>query len=139
MDSGSMMWARNNGEPMVARGLPKSFTATDEDESALWREQYIATFLERDIPQLGIQIPAATLRRFWTMLCHYHGQVLNLSEFARSFGVAGGLGAQRVQRHAHGLWCARLTHPCKIVFRTNREVVCGQILTRRKSRCVISR
>jgi len=69
-------------------GLPLSYTASDDEQSWLWLEQYIATFLERDIPQLGIQIPAATLRRFWTMLCHYHGRVMNYAEFARSFGVA---------------------------------------------------
>jgi predicted AAA+ superfamily ATPase len=69
-------------------GYPKSFTALSEKHSHLWLEQYIATFLERDIPQLGITIPATTLRRFWTMLCHYHGQVINYAEFARSFGVS---------------------------------------------------
>lgn len=69
-------------------GLPLSFTARTEEQSQRWLQQYISTFLERDIPQLGITIPAATLRRFWTMLCHYHGQVINYSEFARSFGVS---------------------------------------------------
>ncbi|MCF6286127.1 MAG: ATP-binding protein [Candidatus Hydrogenedentes bacterium] len=69
-------------------GLPRSFTAADDEASSQWREQYIATFLERDIPQLGINIPAATLRRFWTMLCHYHGQTLNYAEFSRSFGIS---------------------------------------------------
>ncbi len=68
-------------------GLPPAYTAATEEASHLWREQYVATFLERDIPQLGISIPAATLRRFWTMLCHYHGQILNHSELARAFGV----------------------------------------------------
>jgi len=48
------------------------------------RNQYVTTFLERDIPQLGINIPARTLRRFWTMLSHYHGQILNYSERGRS-------------------------------------------------------
>jgi predicted AAA+ superfamily ATPase len=52
-----------------------------------WRREFIGTFLERDIPQLGIRIPAPTLRRFWSMLAHYHGQVWNASDFARSFGV----------------------------------------------------
>lgn len=68
-------------------GLPRSFLA-DAGQSRLWRENYITTFLERDIPQLGIQIPANTLRRFWIMLSHYHGQVLNYSELARSFGIS---------------------------------------------------
>ena len=69
-------------------GLPPSYTAGTDDQSHMWREQYVATFLERDIPQLGIAIPAATLRRFWTMLCHYHGQIMNYAEFGRSFGVS---------------------------------------------------
>jgi predicted AAA+ superfamily ATPase len=53
-----------------------------------WLRDFIQTFLERDIPQLGITIPGQTLRRFWTMLAHYHGQIWNASEFARSFGVS---------------------------------------------------
>jgi uncharacterized protein len=69
-------------------GLPLSFLAASDDESRLWRNQYIATFLERDIPQLGINIPARTLRRFWVMLSHYHGQILNYAELGRSFGIS---------------------------------------------------
>ncbi|MCB0336944.1 MAG: DUF4143 domain-containing protein, partial [Bdellovibrionales bacterium] len=62
--------------------------ATSEDASLSWRENYIRTFLERDIPQLGISIPSQTLRRFWVMLSHYHGQIINLSELGRSFGIS---------------------------------------------------
>lgn len=69
-------------------GLPRSFLAASDEDSLLWRNQYVATFLERDIPQLGITIPARTLRRFWTMLSHYHGQILNHAELGRSFGVS---------------------------------------------------
>lgn len=69
-------------------GLPRSYLANSEEASLLWRENYISTFLERDIPQLGIQIPALTLRRFWTMISHYHGQILNYSELGRSFGIS---------------------------------------------------
>jgi uncharacterized protein len=69
-------------------GLPPSFLAKSDIESLLWRNHYVTTFLERDIPQLGITIPARTLRRFWTMLSHYHGQILNYSELGRSFGVS---------------------------------------------------
>ena len=69
-------------------GLPPSFLAASDEESLLWRNQYVTTFLERDIPQLGITIPARTLRRFWTMLSHYHGQILNYSELGRSFGIS---------------------------------------------------
>jgi len=69
-------------------GLPRSFLAASNQDSLLWRNQYITTFLERDIPQLGITIPARTLRRFWTMLSHYHGQILNYAELGRSFGIS---------------------------------------------------
>ncbi|MCB9779655.1 MAG: ATP-binding protein [Alphaproteobacteria bacterium] len=69
-------------------GFPRSFLAPSDAASMRWRKQYVRTFLERDVPQLGIGIPAVTLRRFWTMLCHHHGQVLNLSELGRAFGVA---------------------------------------------------
>lgn len=69
-------------------GLPPSFLAASDDVSLLWRNQYVTTFLERDIPQLGIAIPARTLRRFWTMLSHYHGHILNYSELGRSFGIS---------------------------------------------------
>ena len=72
----------------VRGGLPDSYTPDTDEESLLWRENYIITFLERDIPQLGLTIPAHTLRRFWTMLSHYHGQILNYSELARSFGIS---------------------------------------------------
>ena len=69
-------------------GLPKAFLADSESDSIQWRENFIRTFLERDIPQLGITIAAETLRRFWTMVAHYHGQVWNAAEFARSLGTA---------------------------------------------------
>lgn len=69
-------------------GFPLSFLAASDDASWRWREAYLKTFLERDIPALGIQIPAATLRRFWMMLAHYHGQQLNASELGKSLGVA---------------------------------------------------
>jgi len=74
------MWLRG--------GLPRSFLAASDEESHLWRSQYVTTFLERDIPQLGITIPARTLRRFWLMLSNYHGQILNYAELGRSFGVS---------------------------------------------------
>lgn len=67
-------------------GLPRAYLAHSEDESLRWREDYIRTFLERDIPGLGVSIPAEALRRFWTMIAHFHGQVWNAAEFARSLG-----------------------------------------------------
>ena len=72
----------------VRGGFPRAFLARTERESRTWRENFISTFLERDLPQLGSLVPAPTVRRFWTMLAHYHGQIWNSSEFARSFGVS---------------------------------------------------
>ena len=69
-------------------GFPRSFLAGSGDQSQQWLDNYLTTFLEKDIPQLGITIPAPTLRRFWMMLSHYHGQVVNFSEIGRSFGVS---------------------------------------------------
>lgn len=69
-------------------GFPRSFLAASNDDSLAWREGFIRTFLERDIPQLGITIPAAAMRRFWTMLAHYHGQTWNAAELARSMGLS---------------------------------------------------
>jgi len=69
-------------------GFPRSFLAPNEAASVAWRESFIRTFLERDIPQFGITVPAETLRRFWTMIAHYHGQVWNGAEFARALGAS---------------------------------------------------
>ena len=69
-------------------GFPRSFLAESDQASAEWRREFVSTFLERDLPELGVTIPSATLRRFWTMLAHYHGQIWNGSELARAFGVA---------------------------------------------------
>ncbi|MDF1567329.1 MAG: ATP-binding protein [Spirochaetaceae bacterium] len=71
----------------VQGGYPESYRL-DEELSYDWRTNYIRTFLERDLPQLGITIPAATLRRFWTMLAHMNGSVLNQSTLASSMGVS---------------------------------------------------
>ena len=76
----SRLWLRG--------GFPRSFLARNDSQSASWRREFVRTFLERDIPQFGITIPSTTLRRFWTMLAHYHGQIWNSSAFAGSFGVA---------------------------------------------------
>jgi hypothetical protein len=69
-------------------GFPRAFLADSDDDSLAWREGFIRTFLERDIPQLGMTIPAAAMRRFWTMLAHYHGQTWNASELARAMGLS---------------------------------------------------
>lgn len=69
-------------------GFPLAFLAPTEDDSMAWRRHFVANLIERDMPQLGVRVPAPTLRRFWRMLAHYHGQIWNSSEFARSFGVS---------------------------------------------------
>jgi hypothetical protein len=69
-------------------GFPRALLASDSQLSREWREAFIRTYLERDLPQLGIHLPALTLRRFWTMLAHYHGQTWNGSELSRSLGVS---------------------------------------------------
>ncbi len=69
-------------------GFPRSYLSESDSDSQAWREQYIRTFLERDIPQLGLNLPALSLRRFWTMVAHYHGQTWNSSEIAASLGVS---------------------------------------------------
>jgi predicted AAA+ superfamily ATPase len=69
-------------------GFPRSFLANSEANSLAWCEGFIRTFLERDIPQLGISIPASAMRRFWTMLAHYHGQIWNASELSRAMGLS---------------------------------------------------
>jgi predicted AAA+ superfamily ATPase len=69
-------------------GFPRALLANDTQQSREWRDAFIRTYLERDLPQLGINLPALTLRRFWTMLAHYHGQTWNGSELSRSLGVS---------------------------------------------------
>ena len=69
-------------------GLPRSYLARNHSLSLRWRRDFVRTFLERDVPQLGIRIPAESLRRFWMMLAHYHAQIWNGAELARSFGVS---------------------------------------------------
>ncbi|MGD0061473.1 MAG: ATP-binding protein [Verrucomicrobiia bacterium] len=69
-------------------GFPLSFLARTESDSLLWRKNFIQSFLERDLPQWGVSIPATTLLRFWTMLAHYHGQIWNAAEPARSLGIS---------------------------------------------------
>jgi len=78
----------NHIQRWLRGGFPRSYLARTHAESDEWRQGFIRTFLERDLPQLGITIRSTTLRRFWTMLANYHGQIWNASEFGRSFGVA---------------------------------------------------
>lgn len=73
----------------VRGGFPDSFLAGSESASSRWRENFIRTYLERDVPQLGPRIPAETLRRFWVMLAHSQGGLLNAASLARGLGVDG--------------------------------------------------
>jgi predicted AAA+ superfamily ATPase len=79
-DESSKLWLRG--------GFPDSFTAANESNSFSWRKNFIQTFLERDLPSAGISIEPPALYRFWSMLAHYHGQIWNASEPARSLGVS---------------------------------------------------
>ncbi len=80
MGESTKLWRRG--------GMPRSFLAQNDTASHEWRKNFIRTLIEWDLPQLGITVGATTLRRFWTMIAHYHGQIWNASEFARSFGLA---------------------------------------------------
>lgn len=75
-----MLWARG--------GFPQSYLANSDLESYAWRQSYITTFLERDIPMLGFHIPPLHIRRLWMMLAHYHGQILNNSEIGKSLTIS---------------------------------------------------
>ena len=73
----------------IRGGFPDSFLAESDKASAVWRENFVRTYLERDIPQLGPRVPAETLRRFWTMLAHAQGATLNAAQLARGLAVDG--------------------------------------------------
>lgn len=83
-ETGSKRWQ----ESWLRGGFPRSFLADSDEDSLVWRENFIQTFLERDIPQLGITIPATAMRRFWTMLSHNHGQIWNASKLGRAMGLS---------------------------------------------------
>jgi len=94
----------------IRGGFPRSFLARGAAASLRWREGFAATFLERDVPQLGMRIPATALRRFWVMLAHYHGQTWNASELARTMDVS-----PKTSRHyldiLHGAFLVRVLPP----------------------------
>lgn len=79
IEAAQRLWSRG--------GFPASFLSPDDEHSFGWRDAFIRTFLERDLPQLGIAVPAATMRRFWTMLAHYHANRWNGAEIGRALGV----------------------------------------------------
>lgn len=79
-DSAGRLWLRG--------GFPRSFLAASEADSVAWREGFVRTFLERDLPQFGIRVSTQVMRRFWTMLAHAHGQLWNASELGRALGLS---------------------------------------------------
>ena len=105
-ETGADAWRRLWGRG----GFPRSFLARGTQASLLWRRDFVRTFLERDIPQLGITIPAESLRRFWTMIAHYHGQTWNAAEFARSLGSSEGT-ARRYLDILAGAFMVRVLPP----------------------------
>ena len=80
-DAREKLWVRG--------GFPDSFLGESDEASAVWRENFVRTYLERDIPQLGPRVPAETLRRFWTMLAHMQGGMVNAAQLARGLAVDG--------------------------------------------------
>jgi uncharacterized protein len=80
--------AGNRDALWLRGGYPKSYLAPDDDSSYRWRSAFVQTFLERDLPQFGIRVPAATLRRFWQMTAHFHGQIWNAQKIAQSMDIS---------------------------------------------------
>src|SRR5271166_761353 len=83
----SDLGAAAQGRHWLRGGFPLAYIARTEADSMAWRRQFMQTFIERDLPQLGVTIPALALRRFWNMVAHYHGQIWNAAELARALTV----------------------------------------------------
>lgn len=111
----------SKAEKLWIRGtFPRSFLASSEAASYQWRQDFIATFLERDIPQLGINIPAKSLGRFWKMLAHYHGQIFNASEIGKSLSVSDHT-AQRYLDLLSGTFMVRQLRPW--YYNTKKRII----------------
>jgi len=101
-------------------GFPLSYLASNEVDSFAWRMNFVRTFLERDLPQWGVRVPSGTLLRFWMMLAHYHGQVWNGADPARSLGVS----EPTIRRYLdvlEGAFMVRTLHPWHVNL-TKRQV-----------------
>lgn len=94
----------------IRGGFPRSYLAKSDKASFEWREEYIRTFLERDVPALGINISPMLLRRLWMMLTHYHGQIWNASELGKSLGISDHT-AKRYMDILAGTFMIRLLSP----------------------------
>jgi predicted AAA+ superfamily ATPase len=91
-------------------GFPRSYLADSDNESFEWRRDFVLTFLERDVPQFGIQIPSTSLFRFWSVLTHYHGQIWNVAETARTLNI-GETTARRYMDLLQDLFMVRQLQP----------------------------
>ena len=100
--SQNLLWRRG--------GYPLSFTAPNDEASLEWRKDFVLTFLERDIPQFGFNIPSTSLFRFWSLLARYHGQIWNVAEAARTLSV-GETTARRYIDLLQDLFMVRLLQP----------------------------
>jgi predicted AAA+ superfamily ATPase len=100
----------NHQKLWLRGGLPRSYLARSNGKSLAWRKDYVRDFLQRDLTELGVTIPSATLGRFWSMIAHYHGGVWNAAEFARSLGTS-----ENTARHyldlLSGAWAVRQLQP----------------------------
>ncbi|MCK4401116.1 ATP-binding protein [bacterium] len=104
----------------IRGGFPRSFLAGSEQSSFQWRQDFVTTFLERDIPNLGIKIPTRTLRQFWMMLAHYHGQIFNASEIGRSLSISDNT-ARRYLDLLSGTFVVRQLQPW--YYNTKKRIV----------------
>jgi len=91
-------------------GFPRSYLANGDGESFEWRRDFVLTFLERDVPQFGVQIPSTSLFRFWSVLAHYHGQIWNAAETARTLNI-GETTARRYMDVLQDLFMIRQLQP----------------------------
>lgn len=98
----NLLWLRG--------GLPRSFLATTDGDAVEWIENFARTFLERDVPQFSPRVPSEVLRRFWTMMAHYHGQVWNGAELGRSLSVSANT-ASHYRDILAGTFMLRVLHP----------------------------
>jgi len=106
----SISEVKNNKKLWLRGGFPVSFLANSDQESYAWRQAYISNLIERDIPNLGFNVPPIQIRKLWMMLAHNHGGLLNLSDLGKSLGIT----QHTVQKYANilaGTFMIRLLEP----------------------------
>ena len=104
----------------VRGGFPRSFLAKSYQSAYEWRQNFTTTFLERDIPNLGINIPSRTMRRFWMMLAHYHGNIFNASQIGKSLGISN-MTVSRYLDLLSGTFLVRQLHPW--FYNTKKRII----------------